>query len=210
MHELKELWKLSGRWRYHNKNKWGNLSTKSCEIKGLKCKINAKVWALSMNNCLYDYNIPPIPACWSCINQKQSLEFQKRRTETIGKKCKTCKIIKPIKLFTRTKNGWPSYCRDCASETIRTRNLIRDFNITKAQYNQMLAEQNHKCAICSIDESNNAVSHISRKPRKMALDHCHKTGKIRGILCSKCNIGLGYFSDDPIILTKAIEYLNKV
>ena len=44
--------------------------------------------------------------------------------------------------------------------------------------------------------------------KRLAVDHCHKTGKIRGLLCTKCNIGLGYFNDDVILLKNSIRYLE--
>jgi len=74
------------------------------------------------------------------------------------------------------------------------------FNITLEQYNQIFYLQNHKCAICN-DEC--------KTGRKLAVDHDHKTGKIRGLLCMNCNNALGKFKDSKAILMKAIEYLIK-
>jgi hypothetical protein len=77
-------------------------------------------------------------------------------------------------------------------------NLKRKFNITSIEYNTMLEKQNNVCAICG-----NTCS------KSLAVDHCHTTGRIRGLLCNNCNRGLGHFKDNPNYLQKAIEYLKE-
>jgi len=80
--------------------------------------------------------------------------------------------------------------------------IIRNqYGITLAQYNEMLEAQDYKCAICGNEDE--------VEGRRLAIDHCHTTGKIRGLLCGKCNRGLGLFYDNTTALAKAIEYLNK-
>lgn len=79
--------------------------------------------------------------------------------------------------------------------------LKTKYNLTVEQYNEMLKEQNHKCCICGMDEVDNG--------RKLAVDHCHKTQKVRGLLCNFCNVGLGSFKDNINSLSKAISYLTK-
>lgn len=64
--------------------------------------------------------------------------------------------------------------------------------------NEMLYNQSNRCAICEKEFVSKKTTHI---------DHCHSTGKIRGMLCEGCNIGLGGFKDNVDILKKAIEYL---
>lgn len=66
----------------------------------------------------------------------------------------------------------------------------------------MLEGQNHVCAICSRPETRGKTKYLS-------VDHCHTTGKVRGLLCAKCNTVLGYMNDNPDYLTKAMEYLKK-
>jgi hypothetical protein len=61
---------------------------------------------------------------------------------------------------------------------------------------ELLVAQGGKCAICFSPDPNQ-------------LDHCHDTGKIRGVLCVRCNLGLGAFADDPTLLEQAIEYLTR-
>jgi hypothetical protein len=86
---------------------------------------------------------------------------------------------------------------------IRARNnsLIWRYGITQQDYENMIVEQNSKCAICGTDNPRS-------KDNLWHIDHCHKTKKVRGLLCQNCNTGLGKFKDDLIILQKAVEYLK--
>lgn len=64
----------------------------------------------------------------------------------------------------------------------------------------MLESQGHKCRICGVPRSD--------VNRDLAVDHCHETNRIRGLLCMLCNIGLGYFKDNSEVLASAIRYLD--
>jgi hypothetical protein len=78
-------------------------------------------------------------------------------------------------------------------------NLKKNYGINIDQYNDMLKKQKNKCLIC----------HNEFKPMKNThVDHNHTTGKVRGLLCTKCNSALGYFNDDINILKEAIKYLK--
>lgn len=83
----------------------------------------------------------------------------------------------------------------------------RRYNITQAQYDQMLQDQSERCAICGIKPDYKPRQ--KGEKRLLHVDHCHKTGRVRGLLCWKCNMGLGSLNDDPRILALAIEYLSK-
>ena len=87
------------------------------------------------------------------------------------------------------------------------RKLNERYGITSEKYSEMLDEQKSRCAICGNKET--ARHNRSNKIQKLAVDHCHKTGKVRGLLCQDCNRGIGKFHDDTIRLQKAIEYLTK-
>jgi hypothetical protein len=116
------------------------------------------------------------------------------------KKCSICGKIKSLSMFgTDNKNkttGKRSDCKECQSFTQK----IYKFGLTKEQLEQMIEEQNNKCLICGLE-----FQHYS----EWCIDHCHHTGKIRGILCSECNTGLGYFFDNTEFLKNAIAYLEK-
>jgi hypothetical protein len=81
-----------------------------------------------------------------------------------------------------------------------SRYLQKTYGITLEQKMERLKEQGGKCAICGQIES---------AGRGWAMDHCHATGKLRGILCHHCNVGIGALGDDPSRLQAAIEYLRE-
>jgi len=95
-----------------------------------------------------------------------------------------------------SKKNNPSYKR-----TNQIQNLKKNFNISIEEYNQMLITQNGLCLICG--------KHYSEFKRNLAVDHCHITGKIRGLLCINCNRGLGAFKDNIQLLQNSINYINK-
>lgn len=84
--------------------------------------------------------------------------------------------------------------------------LKRMYGITLDQYNAMVDAQQGKCAICAQPEKS---LDKDGGPRQMPVDHCHATGKVRGLLCTACNRALGLFKDSPKILEAAISYLQK-
>lgn len=90
------------------------------------------------------------------------------------------------------------YANPTKSATKREKQKLRQWGLTIEQYEELLKRQNGVCAIC-----NKACS----SGRKLAIDHDHKTGRIRGLLCSNCNLGLGKFFDNKELLRKAISYL---
>lgn len=85
--------------------------------------------------------------------------------------------------------------------------LKKYYKISLEIYNKMLMEQNNVCAICFNPET--SVNNAKNKIIDLAVDHCHKTGKVRGLLCAKCNSSLGKMQDSVVILQSAINYLIK-
>lgn len=81
----------------------------------------------------------------------------------------------------------------------RDADLRRVYNITLRQYNFLLEQQDFKCAICK--------KHKSEFKDNLCVDHCHMTNKIRGLLCKKCNAGLGQYNDMIIYFEFAKQYL---
>lgn len=82
------------------------------------------------------------------------------------------------------------------------------WNINLEQYTKLLRKQNGVCAICFKKET--TVNRYDKsKCRRLTIDHCHKTGKIRGLLCNNCNQALGRLNDNRKVLKNAIQYLRK-
>lgn len=81
----------------------------------------------------------------------------------------------------------------------------RRYGITLDTYNTMLEEQKGVCKICGNPPTG---IHSSGAPHRLHVDHDHKTGKVRALLCQHCNRGLGYFKDNSDLLIKASEYLD--
>lgn len=119
--------------------------------------------------------------------------------ELLVKACTRCKEEKPLNVenfppHNKTKSGFDSWCRGCRSsyrnEICRGkfRDSISDENLKE------LKQTTHECVICGSDE-------------KLVVDHDHKTGQVRGMLCNHCNRGLGHFKDDPLLLEFAAQYL---
>ena len=75
------------------------------------------------------------------------------------------------------------------------------YGLTPKQVDELLARQSGRCAICPTTEP-------AGRHKKWAIDHCHISGKVRGLLCHHCNTALGGFKDNPLLLQKAISYLN--
>lgn len=103
-----------------------------------------------------------------------------------------------------TKRKRRAHLKETNPEYVKTLyrkdNLWHHFRMTPEEYDALLEKQKGLCAICE--------RHFSNFKRRLAVDHCHHTGKIRGLLCASCNSGLGKLQDDIEYLKAAINYLN--
>lgn len=150
------------------------------------------------------------------------------------KVCKDCFETKPHASFSRQagyRDGYRSNCKDCVTlrakrwcqanperaaagkrrhyevngDEVRARvrdlALTRRYGITRSQYDEQLVAQGHRCAICGSDEPGS-------KYRRFAVDHCHRTGRARGLLCNPCNIGMGRFADNADLILAARIYVR--
>jgi hypothetical protein len=86
--------------------------------------------------------------------------------------------------------------------TKRDWRLRRQYGIGAVEFDAILERQDGHCAICPAEVG-------SKGGRRLSVDHCHRTGRVRGILCSECNLGLGKFRDDPDLIEKAAQYLRQ-
>ena len=166
--------------------------------------------------------------CGRCKQEKAVEEFSPSYRGKIGTWCRTCfaayargetdtradhdlRVCEQCGTEYRPRQLKASakYCsRACGQEARRTsgrqRNghLLRKYGITLVEYEAMLTAQSGGCAICG------------RKPEQQTryqnlhVDHCHDTGKVRGLLCDQHNLLLGRFNDDPKLLRRAADYLD--
>lgn len=127
-------------------------------------------------------------------------------TDGESKICADCGVYLPVGEFTinaRNRTKLHSYCKDCVKKrrvnrwpVYRDRFVERKFGMEDGEYQQRLAQQGGVCAICRLPCT-----------RELAVDHCHKTGVVRGLLCAGCNTAIGRLHDDPRLLLRAAKYL---
>jgi len=140
------------------------------------------------------------------LRDAQRADERRRQEELTGKRiCSTCKKHLP---FEEYHGSWEtgtlaSRCRHCVSAAF----LKYRYGISLDDFNAMKQEQDGKCAICLTQLEIHPDSSVRTK--KVAVDHCHETGKVRGLLCANCNTGLGMFKDNHALLQAASEYLLK-
>lgn len=147
--------------------------------------------------------------CVKCHHEKPLEQFKKLHGEGYSGYCEGCRgsarksmrRIKTKEQRTEAHRQWrkgnPKF-----EAYVRMYNLKYHAKITLEQYQELFDAQRGVCAICS--GSHNESSRF----KNLHVDHCHTTGKIRGLLCANCNTALGLLKDSPLLLSKAIEYLG--
>jgi hypothetical protein len=134
--------------------------------------------------------------------------------------CSKCRTEKQPEAFSK-KPGQSGFCRQCDSirhkqaklnnpalfsKRARAQTLRMKFGMTVPQYESRLAIQNGVCAICGAKQKRR---HQCGSPCNLPVDHDHSTGFVRGLLCDMCNKGLGMFRDNPLLIRRAAEYLER-
>jgi hypothetical protein len=124
-----------------------------------------------------------VKPCSRCGQAKALDQFHKNRGKASGydSRCKACK--------------YTSEERESHNQRTRDHKFLVRYGITRTERDRMAADQDGKCAICGDVE----LLHV---------DHCHASGKVRGLICFRCNTLLGNAKDDPDILRAAIAYLE--
>ena len=140
--------------------------------------------------------IPSTKCCTKCKQRRSLSEFYNDKTGKFGKHstCKTC-FIKRIKI--QNKQNPIRY---------RTWQLKYSYGITWEDYQNILREQNGVCAICGQLET---ATRGKSKIALLSVDHNHITGKIRGLLCHRCNCALGYLNESSKLALNLIKYIKK-
>lgn len=125
------------------------------------------------------------------------------------KRCYKCGDEKPREDFYKDrsrKDGLNAICKPChrsryTPEQIRNHNLKIAYGVTAEEFDQKLAEQGGRCAICGTTDTSRS------RHGRFTVDHDHASGDVRGILCGPCNMAIGLLQDNPDTLLAAAAYL---
>jgi len=90
--------------------------------------------------------------------------------------------------------------------SVRGSRKLKKFDLTWDEYQAMLESQDHRCAICGLHETD---THSQGVTRALAVDHCHESGRVRQLLCGRCNKALGLMQDNPQRLRDAARYIEQ-
>ena len=113
---------------------------------------------------------------------------------------KRWRIRNPDKMKAAVR-AWVDKNKNYVSTRHRKYELRNKYNMTEIDYEALLLKQNKKCAICG-------TTTPTGKWKVFAVDHCHVTGDVRGLLCNECNRGMGLLRDNAELLRKAADYLD--
>jgi hypothetical protein len=139
------------------------------------------------------------------------------------KPCVICKEVKPLDEFgpdTNRADGRKRQCRPCVAATMRVWNanhqrsvratkMKRNFGISIEEYEALYQRANGCCEICGVAVPSHLDNDAKKLAAKVAIDHDHTTGRVRGLLCGPCNCSIGYMLDDPTRLRAAADYLER-
>lgn len=124
--------------------------------------------------------------------------------------CKRGHLMSETRAYNKAGEGFCRLCRNITAVELRKRNITKfrtydkiaqikkTYGITKEDYENLIKKSNNQCMICGSPPLK----------KKLSIDHCHSTKKVRGLLCHYCNMALGLFKDNTDIMQKAIEYLK--
>lgn len=148
--------------------------------------------------------------CPECGESKSLEEFYRSKNASDGDSgyCKPCSLSRQREWRAKDADHLKAYERSRPKvdyETRRAAQLRREYGIEPQDFDRMVSDQGGRCAVC--DEQPEPI-----RGRRIGLfvDHCHDTGEVRGLLCSRCNTGIGQMRDDPRIMRAAIAYVERV
>jgi hypothetical protein len=172
-----------------------------------------------------------IRMCYKCKIEKPITDFNKNQNDKFGFNsiCRDCQKIYKREWVKLNKKKISKYMQDYRKNHSKKLNKMNKawrnshtehlkkyrnnqdikflYNITREEYNNILNKQNGVCAICGNQEI--IIHGVTKQIMKLSVDHNHKTGKVRGLLCGHCNKALGGFKDNQEILNRAILYLKE-
>ena len=141
-------------------------------------------------------------------NDLRPSAFRRRYFDDGTKACGSCGCRLPPEEFHRNpqrKDKRNTTCKQCLSKHNKKHNRksnLNKYGLDEDSFAKMSEEQDHKCKICGTEAADCRYG-------VLVVDHCHETGDVRGLLCPKCNTGIGLLKDDPRVLANAVKYLLK-
>ena len=137
--------------------------------------------------------------CCVCNTRKPFSEFFNFKNKSDGKsyRCKSCDD--------KARKKWARNNPEKAHLSSRERNLKHKYGVDLEWYEKQFKKQKYSCAIC---ESKVNKTTGNREFWNFSVDHCHDSGKVRGLLCNNCNRALGLFQDNPKLIRKAADYVE--
>lgn len=141
-----------------------------------------------------------VKTCRVCSVEKavEAFSIRSKAKGTRRTECKAC--LNSLRKSQPSFGKWHKANRAYIQKYNKEYSLKRVWGLSQFTYDNFLLLQNGKCAICGTNE-------FMGRGKRAHVDHCHKTGRIRGLLCNLCNVGLGSFKEDPRALERAIHYV---
>jgi len=214
--------------RYHYPTKDGRVmdGTLKCSVKDCSEPHKANTYCINHNH-KFDKFGDPLGEAEHETKRKERLARQKQLSLDGLRECFDCKEALPFDSFTSNKGnydgyGFSTYCKSCQKKRNDeykkkfpwiiqykrwARRIEEQYGITPDDYYRMWSEQDGCCKICKgwfRGKTNGGSECVT-----FCVDHCHNTGKVRGLLCRDCNTGLGHFKDNTKRLEDAIDYLKE-
>lgn len=157
----------------------------------------------------YDDSREEIKVCKRCKEPRPLRTFCKCSGSRGGRKhvCNKCRSFENFMRTNPTPEAIEKYKENYKRRENRDPNELRrwkairsKYGLSRSQYEKMERQQGHKCAICRTDKPGGRFD-------VLVVDHCHETGRVRGLLCNACNVALGRFGDTPDAIFKVYEYV---
>lgn len=133
-------------------------------------------------------------------NIKKAAQWKRENRDLINSRSRQDRLDNPDKY-----KKWYQDYKERGGDGLDDKKAASRLKMSIDQYYEMLQSQGNKCAICNREETRMYKGKFTR----LCVDHCHKTGKVRAMLCHSCNTGIGKMEDSIEILQSAIEYLRK-
>jgi len=183
-------------WCIHETGEWfENLTEASLATGASKNQIRGSARKHSVWNGLHFYYVPRAQVCRGCGCKLTATN----RALAVGYECKDCRKLR----LSKNHNANPEI-----RKRIYQKQCLKKYGLTSEAYDKLLEAQGGVCAICG--EAETLSQSYKGNPyglKRLAVDHNHHNGKVRGLLCSRCNLVLGRVEENPDVLRKMISYI---